>query len=479
MIAGRPQKLWRNREWLGSKKTRDRGGYRRVPMLLAKRDFHLPASHAPSRDVRVMPCAITQELQQPARSPVEPGVPWSIPDDLRPSRCSHSCRRRLPCQNWQHGQSGRMDSPTKPDAGSPAVAGSSLEAAVMQEASKRTRREIVSVQYLRGLAVLLVVIFHLSSQISDTKGMPQLAALQSGVDIFFVISGFVMVYSTDAGSRTTALDFFRKRIIRIVPLYWTMTLVMILVLLVAPQLVRSTKLTPVYAIASFAFIGHESPVFHGNYLPLIGPGWTLNLEMLFYLCFTVGLVIGRSGPKVLWLTALPIAVLSAVGFYLRPVGLIGFYTNPLMLEFVFGMFIALGFMRNQALESPKAAAFVTVFALLLLLLPPSGELFDRWFRFGVPAALLVGAALYTKVPSWSVGRIIGDASYSIYLSHPFVLSALSQIWKKVGLTGTAEAATLYPIGLLICIMVGIACWKFVELPLTRLAQRAAYGRVRS
>ncbi len=136
-----------------------------------------------------------------------------------------------------------------------------------------------SIQTLRALAALSVLFYHESST-KFTVGAV-------GVDIFFVISGFIM---GTIGYRETPLDFMMKRIIRIVPLYWLVTAAVCLVSLI-PGVFHQFSCDLPSLLQSLFFIPYVNQA--GHIEPLMVPGWTLNYEMFFYAVFAVGLAIRR------------------------------------------------------------------------------------------------------------------------------------------------------------------------------------------
>jgi peptidoglycan/LPS O-acetylase OafA/YrhL len=320
----------------------------------------------------------------------------------------------------------------------------------------------------------MIVVFHLSMQLHSINGASVLQTLKSGVDIFFVISGFIMMYSTAGGTAITSTEFLRRRIVRIAPLYWAATIFMVAIILFAPQLVKSSKLEWEHALASLAFIAHESPTAGGVYIPLVTPGWTLNIEMMFYVVFGCAIWFANRKPLLFALiAAIPMIALALVGLAFQPHGILGFYADPIILEFVYGIFIARHTMRNALL--PMSALVLGLMFLLLLgllCIPPEGPLALRSFRFGIPAAVIVFLALSNTVPRWKFLHVLGDASYSIYISHFFVLSAFAQFWRRFGF-GALDfgAPAFYFLGVALATVVGITCWGFIERPLTRGANR--------
>ena len=143
----------------------------------------------------------------------------------------------------------------------------------------------------------------------------------SRVDIFFVISGFIM-WVTTVGRTLSPQEFLYRRLVRIVPLYWLVTAFTVLVMVVAPQAMQSSRFDLAHVVASFAFWPALHPVT-GHYAPVLIPGWTLNYEMFFYVVFAACLLLRpahRLPAIVLVLTgciALPLIVPAATG---------GFYT---------------------------------------------------------------------------------------------------------------------------------------------------------
>lgn len=333
--------------------------------------------------------------------------------------------------------------------------------------NESNRGEIVGVQYLRGIAALLVVVFHASLQMKRLSGSSTLDTFASRVDVFFIISGFVMVVSTDAGRRSTPLDFLQKRIIRIGPLYWTATAAMILVLLVTPQFVQSSKLSWSHALASFAFIARENPATVGLYDPLVAPGWTLNLEILFYIFFALGLQYGRHGWKLVAVTSAPVVALTIWGLVENLSGAAAFYTNPVIMEFVYGIILGLIFVDKKLRLAPTLAAAVALLGLSLLLFPLSLPPMSRPIRFGLPALMVVGGSIWLKVPNSRLLHELGDASYSIYITHFFLLSALAQVWKQLHLLSLLGSTLFLPAASISCLLSGSICWRYIERPITR------------
>lgn len=322
---------------------------------------------------------------------------------------------------------------------------------------------VVGVQYLRAAAAILVVFVHLQEQLQRAGHEIPLALYGSvGVDIFFVISGFVMWHTSQDHHRT--LDFYYRRIIRIVPLYWALTSVVVAMLVFAPSLVRSGKLDWAHIAASYFFIPTAHPVATDAMFPALVPGWTLNYEMFFYLLFGLALLL----PRATRLGALTVAFgLLAAGYFVVPRGMTAaaFYTDPIILEFLLGIF--LGALCGKGAKLPGWAAALLIAAGTALIL----YRFDahRFVRDGIGAAMIVyGAVLFEMgrtVRRRPTLMLLGDASYSLYLSHALILSGLFQVMNRVLPIGTIPGAIVY---LLVAaagsITAAILLYRLVEKP---------------
>jgi exopolysaccharide production protein ExoZ len=297
----------------------------------------------------------------------------------------------------------------------------------------------------------------------------------TGVDLFFVISGLIIVYTTSQ-KPTPALTFFSHRIARIVPIYWLLTIVVFAIALVAPNLFQGTHATPGQLAKSLLFIPDQRA--DGRVEPLLFVGWTLNFEMFFYLVFTVGLTFRRRLTGVLASVAF-LVVLVIAGLVFRPTGVLAaFYSRPIMLEFGFGMLIGLALPIMPA-QLPAAAkiGLVVLTAVALITIAISPVVFPTGSSVicnGLPAAIAVASAAALERAGWAIRNPIlvglGAASYSIYLIHPFV----TQVVQKVG--HAMHVQGLKAIGLLIiCFgavaVVGTLVYRLIEKPLSIQARK--------
>src|SRR6478672_4435661 len=200
---------------------------------------------------------------------------------------------------------------------------------------------ILSIQILRFVAALSVVVFHshhaLVGRIADrVPGAVDHAFYvgASGVHVFFVISGFVMVYTTFRSGLTPGA-FLSRRLIRIYPIYW---LVAACYLLAHYWLGTRYQLSPLQHLGALLLLPGESSL-------IIGPGWTLSFEMYFYLCFALSLFLGLTRGLILLSVVYILSI--AAGLLLPQTGaLAGLITNSLLLEFLAGAALGYAFARG-------------------------------------------------------------------------------------------------------------------------------------
>lgn len=308
--------------------------------------------------------------------------------------------------------------------------------------------QLRSIQVLRAVAALAVVFFHISPS-SWTLGA-------AGVDLFFVISGFIM---GTVGLGDSPGRFMAKRVIRIVPLYWAVTLAMCAASQV-PGLFSTFTFDLPRLVASLFFIPSEDP--QGEIWPLVVVGWTLNYEMFFYFLFALGLWLRRP----IIAPALIICAMVAAGLIFRPMQTIPhFYANQLLLEFAFGLLLSRAlFFKNAALGS--ALALAGLGGLLSWgLASDTPDL--RILYWGLPALAIVAGFVAIERAGAFPGQALrpleklGDASYSLYLTHGIVLGIIGKFVGHGG--GTPILAALVA-----CIAVAMLSYYLFERPVGQI-----------
>jgi len=308
-------------------------------------------------------------------------------------------------------------------------------------------KSLVGVQYLRAIAALLVVLHHAT----DKAGMPW-ALGASGVDIFFVISGFIMTLIT--GPETTPGGFMSDRLRRIVPIYWLATCVMATGGLLS--LFPNLQLTFSHFIQSMLFIPHPAPG-SGNPWPLLAPGWTLNYELFFYAVFAATLLLPRAR-----LAALTVVLGGLVLIGLAwPAGPFAFrfYADPIVLEFVAGAW--LGAAWKAGLRPPPWTGVLAILAGVVGFATLPQEV--RILGWGLPAFLIVAGGVIVEplLPRLRPLLFVGDGSYSVYLWHTMGISVAAKALTLLGVTSWALVAGAGVISTLI----GLAAFVLLERPL--------------
>lgn len=340
-------------------------------------------------------------------------------------------------------------------------------------------RVILPIQYLRGVAALMVVWHHAAGQVPGMSSLVPWAFGTSGVDLFFVISGFIMVVTT-SGTGMGPGEFWRRRIVRIVPLYWLLTLLMVAVALVAPGLFKTLKVAPATLVQSLLFIPHFSQSFPGIVWPLLVPGWTLNFEMFFYAVFGLALLLPER------IRLLPLVtffvILTAIGLAFGPFASAAAqtYTHPMLLEFAAGASIAAWWLSGRW-RLPPATSWLLIGAGAVLLVLRDQEPFGMSMQIMGAVLVLIGA-LDARFAAWRSRLLLalGDASYSIYLTHIFTLGALRVLWGKVVHSEpTIFSTALFMLtSLVLCGVAGWIVYRWVEAPfLRRLNRRRASATV--
>lgn len=342
---------------------------------------------------------------------------------------------------------------------------------------------LISIQYARALAAWLVVWAHISGfAMFSPLGRAEFGGI--GVDVFFVISGFIMWETT--GSQTPG-TFAIRRIARVVPAYWFYTALIIALHFAAPQLTPRVQTDLPQVISSFLFIPHANQ--RGELNPILLQGWTLNYEMYFYLVFGLSLFLKHRTNRFLAVGVF-FAGAALLGVLLQPRGnLFEVYTSSIVLEFVLGMGLSIA-VRSTPPSKPVCVALCAlgaVFTLLGGIYASSAAL--RVASCGVPAAIflygLIG--LEEVLRRHQVGSLVmlGNTSYSLYLAHPFALSAAAVVMKviatRLALDPLTTAAGFACIAVIVCAGLSLLSYRLIELPMSRVitslfVRRALTGR---
>jgi len=323
-----------------------------------------------------------------------------------------------------------------------------------------------SIQILRGVAACTVVYLH-------TFTDPVFGLF--GVDLFFVISGYVMCMVVD-GRNPRAAVFLMDRITRIVPLYWVVTTLVLAVAWVAPGVMGSTVANFGDYLLSLLFIPHFRP--DCQMFPLLMVGWSLNYEMLYYVIIFFALMIDRARYK--WLLAATVLAIHLGGQFLdESTASQQFLANTQWLEFLLGGLCYEIHRRGLVprMHPALAVLFAGVAYLSMVLMENSWA--DRFFEAGVPSFFML---LFVLQLEGDIRRLqaailrliahIGDSSYATYLTHMFVIGFIERVvFVRLDIDQDLGMALFT---MVCCLVVGSLTYRLVDLPLTRWAR--ALGR---
>jgi peptidoglycan/LPS O-acetylase OafA/YrhL len=329
---------------------------------------------------------------------------------------------------------------------------------------KEKNTTIHSLQYLRAIAALLVVLHHSIWKSTQYGGSDSVMSWFTigfiGVDIFFIISGFIIsqiIYIKNIN----IFNFLKARLLRIIPLYWILTTVALVVFIIMPDKVNSSggETNILYSYLLFP----DSSKF------LIQNGWTLSYEFYFYFIISIGLLFSNKLKFIIPLSIIIFIVLFG-SIYKQETVLYAFLTNSLLIEFLLGMLI---FKIIKFIPSHQAISVLYFFTAILILLYV--EIYNgigiRFIDYGIPS-LLIFISIFNleekiKCQKDSIlGQImmkIGNSSYSLYLIHPFILTLMSIILSKIGLNEFGYLFILILIST--SVFAGYLCYKYLEMPM--------------
>ncbi|WP_424192294.1 acyltransferase family protein [Ampullimonas aquatilis] len=343
------------------------------------------------------------------------------------------------------------------------------------------QHQYTGIQALRFFAALLVVATHASAMIAERLMHGSVKDFWrtglAGVDIFFVISGFVMTMSAqrllDRPNGWTI--FLERRMIRVVPMYWIATTLKLLLVLAMPALALHTQLTAERVLSSYLFFPSRNA--DGDILPILSVGWTLSFEMLFYLVFAAAMFI-RFSPVLISLVLFSILTLCGLLFKTVYSPAVWMFLDGLTLEFVMGMLIAQLCLKKISVPAPIGLLGIVLAAALMHFFTPQDAALSmpvlawRFVYWGLPAMLLVGSiallepAIAGRMPKLLL--LLGDASYSLYLFHTMLIPAIGVIFIKLG---WLNPQFLLMVCLIVNPIVSLLFYHYLELPLTEWLKR--------
>ena len=337
---------------------------------------------------------------------------------------------------------------------------------------RKNDTNIESIQIMRGVAAILVVLLHISikGQQYGNDALKGFSIGGAGVDLFFIISGYIMCVST-IGRDLNFNRFMLHRVRRIIPLYWLTTIIGLIIYLYKPDVVNTSGgETSIWA--SFTLVPNGKRYLNSN-------GWTLSFEFLFYILF--GVLIHKGTYKAMQFSSVVLLVLVATGLLFSYNGnAFNFATNNLYLEFIYGM--GCFYLFDKKIIRPNTAMGVSLclvgtalLAAELIFKIPNQEL-NRGWLWGIPMMMIFTGFLcmegFIKGSTSFVKRLFleaGNSSYSLYLCHPFTLSATALCLKSMHMTSNPFLFSLILFS--VTVVAGYLVYLYVERPLVTVSKK--------
>lgn len=334
---------------------------------------------------------------------------------------------------------------------------------------------LVHIQILRFIAAVSVIAFHALGVAPDGHQVPESAISfvlsygGRGVDLFFVISGFIIFYATE-GRGLTPAEFLRRRVERIVPPYFVVIFAVTVLAITLPATFGAVDwYTPRHILKSLAFVA-----FTDGEMPVVYVGWSLEYEMYFYLAVALLMATTRDAWRNIVVIFSALAIVGRIPGVEAVLGNYAFFVDPLILEFVLGVIVGRVFVTGRLDWMMSIAAACAIAAVL------ATDPTQRVIISGIPSALLVMAAAHLSrkrtQPSWPERALarLGDASYSIYLAQVETVTLAGSF--VAGLIPSIPPLLLLAVTSAIVVAFGLLLNIAVERPLLKLSRRLGAPR---
>jgi peptidoglycan/LPS O-acetylase OafA/YrhL len=284
---------------------------------------------------------------------------------------------------------------------------------------------IRNLQALRIYAAIPVILYHTNFRLPGVRPIGVF-----GVHMFFLLSGYIMASICD----TDSTAFVRRRLIRIIPLYWTLTLLLYSVAWKFPHLMNATRALPSELLKSLFFVPFQKS--NGLYQPILFVGWTVNYEMFFYMMLSIAVLINKRRAALLG-GSIMLAVMAACSLFAATSAVARFYSDTVLLECILGLvsYYCVRAVSSRLTPAMKPALMVLAIGSLLLL--PCIEEFGfmvylpNILRFGPGSFVLICSVCLLALlgADFKAGVIVllGDASYVMYLTHPYIEEFLDRV----------------------------------------------------
>ncbi|MBP2155771.1 acyltransferase family protein [Erwinia rhapontici] len=316
---------------------------------------------------------------------------------------------------------------------------------------------IRSLQALRFYAAFAIVIYHACRQHGIETGSNFINKLFThqlafGVDIFFVISGYV-IFSSYTNKPKGALYFIIDRIIRIAPMYWFTTIIFTAMLYINFDIYPLSDISFDGILKSLLFIPSKN--LQGIYLPVHSVGWSLNMEVAFYALMSISIVLFSKRIEI------PLIILVSLLYVISgSFDFMSFYHNGIVFEFLLGVLVAVitkSKLRKPTLSKKYLWIIVSLCVIAMMLLSDK----YRFIYWGIPSFLIVLCLVYSEVEikTSDLMMFLGASSYSLYLIHRIVISSMLWIFGNSG-----NAIVFIASSVLLSVAVAALTYLYVERP---------------
>ncbi len=332
------------------------------------------------------------------------------------------------------------------------------------------REKIYGIQYCRAVAAIFVVLYHVGTT-AEAYNRESIFSLlfnygKYGVDFFFVISGFIIfnAHFEDIGVKGKSIIYLKKRFFRIYPIYFIILTIKVLIFICLSIQIPENQRSFAYFLNSYLLLPLE------NQYPFLSVAWTLSFEITFYTYFLLAMKMQKRTFFLLTLGWMLLIIFYNI-INLKYNFILNHLLNSYNIEFIIGVFASLIY-REKKFLNIGLKVVVIIFLLFLFIEKTESDLLMRMVLgscFGIIVLLSAYVSRITKISHSNVIDktllSIGNASYSIYLVHTLVITA---IYKT--LINLINIDYLGFVTLIFSLIIGIALWKFIESPLLKFTQ---------
>ena len=332
------------------------------------------------------------------------------------------------------------------------------------------REKISGIQYCRAVAAIFVVLYHVGTT-AEAYNRESIFSLlfnygKYGVDFFFVISGFIIfnAHFKDIGVKGKSIIYVKKRFFRIYPIYFIILTIKVLIFLCLSIQIPENQRSFGYFLHSYLLLPIE------NQYPFLSVAWTLSFELIFYTFFLLAMKMQKRT-----FFSLTLGWMLLIIFYniinLKYNFILNHLLNSYNIEFIIGVFASLIY-REKKFLNIGLKLVVIIFLILLIFDQRESDLLMRMVLgccFGIIVLVSANLSKIKKIPYSNIIdktlQSIGNASYSIYLVHTLVITA---IYKT--LINLINIDSLGFVTLIFSLIIGIFFWKFIEKPLLKFTK---------